>query len=237
MLRSGATLSKKTFVYTGCENLEAMTEAVNYNNFLISLILRQLKKKNAKVLDFGAGSGTYAKMLKEHYVTPDCLEPDEALQGELKKAGFKVLKSNKELKPNTYDVIYALNVFEHIEDDFAEIAKLREALKKGGRLVIYVPAYQALFSSMDEQVGHYRRYRTKRLKQMAQQGGLKIRGLYYYDPLGFGAALVYKWVGGSGTLTPGSVRLYDRIAFPVSRAFHPLSKKLIGKNAVLVAEK
>lgn len=233
-------MSNKTFVYTGCENLEAMTEAVNYNNFLISLIAEQFKgKKPAKIkaLDFGAGSGTYAKMLQEQGVTPDCLEPDKILQGELKKAGFKVLKGAKELKPNTYDIIYALNVFEHIEDDFAEIARLREALRKDGRLVIYVPAYQVLYSSMDKQVGHYRRYRTKRLKQMARQGGLKIRGLYYYDPLGFGAALVYKWIGGSGTLTPSSVRLYDRIAFPISRAFHPLSKKLIGKNAVLVAEK
>ena len=231
-------MSKKTFVYTGCENLEAMLEAVNYNKFLIKIIMDQVgSKKSKKILDFGAGSGTYANMLKEQGITPDCLEPDKVLQAKLKDDGFKVLKSSAELKPNTYDVIYALNVFEHIEDDFAEMAKLRKALKKGGRLIIYVPAYQMLFSSMDKLVGHYRRYRTKRLRQLAESVGLNIKSLSYYEPIGFFASLVYRFTGGSGTLTPRSVRIYDTYAFPLSKVFHPLSKKLIGKNAVLVAEK
>jgi SAM-dependent methyltransferase len=231
-------LGKKTFVYSGCENLEAMTEAVNYNQFLIQLITHRLVgKKSKKVLDFGAGSGTYAKMLKDEGIVPDCLEPDGKLQSTLENEGFRVFKSTKELKPNSYDMIYALNVFEHIEDDFAEIETLKQALKKGGKLLIYVPAYQILFSSMDRQVGHFRRYRTKRLKNMAKSAGLSIKALYYYDPIGFGAALVYRFVGGNGTLTPASVRLYDKYAFPVSKVFHPVSKKLVGKNAILVAEK
>jgi SAM-dependent methyltransferase len=233
-----AFLKTKTFVYTGCENLEAMTEAVNYNRFLIGLILKQLKdKKSQKILDFGAGSGTYSKMFKEHKVKPDCLEPDKALQAELKSNGFKVFSSSNELKPNSYDLIYALNVFEHIEDDFAEMAKLHKALKKGGKLIIYVPAHQVLFSSMDRQVGHFRRYKTKRLKQLAQTVDLRVKELFYYDPIGFAAALVYRIIGGSGVLKPSSVRAYDKYIFPVSKMLHPVSKKLIGKNAVLVAEK
>lgn len=231
-------MGKKTFVYSGCENLEAMTEAVNYNKFLIQLIMGRLTdSRDEKILDFGAGSGTYAKMLKQEGVTPDCLEPDSKLQAALEDEGFNVLKSTKELKPSSYDLIYALNVFEHIEDDFAEVEVLKTALKKGGVLLVYVPAYQILFSSMDKQVGHYRRYRIKRLKKMAETAGLNVRTLYYYDPIGFGAALVYRFIGGSGTLTPASVRLYDRYAFPVSKVLHPISRKIVGKNAILVAEK
>lgn len=228
-------MNKKNFVYSGSENLEAMTEAVNYNRFLIELITDRLTGK--KVLDFGAGSGTYAKMLKEKGIVPDCLEPDSKLRGTLKEAGFNALESTKDLKPNSYDMIYALNVFEHIEDDFAEIETLKNALKKGGKLLIYVPAYQVLYSSMDKQVGHFRRYKTSRLSSMAMSAGLSIKTLYYYDPIGFAAALVYRFVGGNGTLSPSSVRTYDKFAFPISKVFHPLSRKLVGKNAFLVAEK
>lgn len=231
-------MSKTTFAYTGCENLEVMADADNYNNFLIELVTNQMNsQKSGKVLDFGAGTGTYAKMLKGEGIKVDCLEPDAALQKELKKSGFKVLKGSSELKDNTYDLIYSLNVFEHIEDDFAEVVKLRKALKKGGRLVIYVPAYQVLFSSMDKQVGHFRRYRVKRLKMMAEQANININQLAYYDPIGFFAAFAYRLFGGGGVLNPKSVRIYDKYAFPLSKVLHPISKKFIGKNAILVAEK
>ena len=231
-------MNKKTFVYSGRENLEAMTEAENYNKFLINIILQQVGDgKKKKVLDFGAGSGTYAKMLKKHGTTPDCLEPDAILQSTLAKSGFNVVAGSKDLKPNTYDLIYSLNVFEHIENDFEEIKKLQKALKKGGRLIVYVPAYQLLFSSMDKIVGHHRRYRTKRLKDMAASAGLTIKDVGYYDPIGFGAALAYRMIRGKGVLSPKSVKFYDKYAFPVSKLFHPISRKIIGKNAVLIAEK
>ena len=231
-------MSKDDFVYTGCDNLEAMTEAVNYNKFLMSLITRQLPVgKHPKVLDFGAGSGTYAKMLRKQGVTPDCLEPDKALQKVLAKDGFSAMPDASVLKPNTYDLIYALNVFEHIEDDFEAAKQLHAALKKGGKLLIYVPAFQVLFSSMDHTVGHYRRYRAGRLQEIAKAAGLHAKEVVYYDPAGFFAALVYKMGRGKGVLSPQSVRIYDAMVFPVSKALHPLSKRVFGKNVILVAEK
>jgi len=46
--------------YTGIDNLEMMAEAKNYNAYLVRLITRDLKKTRTLV-DFGAGSGIYAK--------------------------------------------------------------------------------------------------------------------------------------------------------------------------------
>lgn len=229
---------REDFVYTGRDNLEAMTEAKNYNKFLMSLINKQLKGKQSRVLDFGAGTGTYAKMLQEHDgITPDCLEPDTSLKEELKSSGFKVFTNIEKVPSNTYDLIYALNVFEHIEDDFSEIAKLKRVLKKGGRIVVYVPAYQILFSDMDRQVGHFRRYRLKRLYNLAEKAKLKQREIVYYEPIGFLAALTYKAARGRGVLSPKSIRTYDRYAFPISKTIQPIFRKFFGKNAILVAEK
>lgn len=231
-------MSSGAFVYTGRENLEAMTAAANYNRFLISLILSQRTgKEHERILDFGAGTGTYAKMLREHGVEPECLDPDKELQRELKRDGFTVVDTDRPLPANAYDLIYALNVFEHIEDDIAEAKKLGAALKRGGRLIIYVPAYPILFSAMDKLVGHYRRYRIDRLNELATAAGLRVKILSYYDPAGFWAALLYKTLGGKGVLSQSSVKFYDRYVFPVSRAVNPLTRKLLGKNVFLVAEK
>lgn len=232
-------MGKKSFVYTGCENLEAMTEAVNYNNFLIRLVTDQLKEyKQPQVLDFGAGSGTYADMLKEKGLTVDCLEPDSKLQKILKGKGYKTGDYAHNLKPSSYDIIYAFNVMEHVEKDLEVFGQLAAALKKGGIIIIYVPAFKALWSSMDDLVGHYRRYRKPRLAKMAGDNKLKIVRLTYCDPLGFGAALAYK-AGRvkSGVIKPGAVKLYDRLAFPVSHFVEPLTAAVFGKNVVLIAKK
>src|SRR4051812_1325427 len=115
-----------------------MTEAVNYNNYLVGLITQELNglPKEPLILDFGAGSGTYAEMLKNKGFKVDCLEPDKELQKLLKKKKYRVVSDAKALKPNSYDVIYALNVLEHIDDDYKVFAQLSKALKKNGIIVI-----------------------------------------------------------------------------------------------------
>lgn len=231
-------MSKKSFVYTGRENLEAMAEAKNYNQFLINFIKKNTKNTTSKILDFGAGSGTYADMLGKEGIKVDCLEPDAVLQKELSRKSYKVLSDVKDLKPATYDIIYALNVLEHIEDDESIVVALTNALKKGGKLIIYVPAFQVLFTSMDEKVGHHRRYRTDRLASHANKASLKVSELYYCDPLGFCAALAFKYIGSKdGVISSRSVKIYDTFIFPISRLMQPLLKRFVGKNVVLIAQK
>jgi SAM-dependent methyltransferase len=231
-------MPKRDNGYTGRDNLEAMAEAKNYNKFLISLIGENKELSKKRILDFGAGSGTYADMLKEQGVLVDCLEPDGVLYRQLGKKGYDVYRDIKELQPNSYDVIYALNVLEHIEDDEAVVTALTTALRKGGKLVIYVPAFQILFTSMDKKVGHFRRYRKKALNSHAQKASLKVNNLYYCDPLGFCAALTFKYVGNKdGVVSARAVKIYDRYIFPLSKVIQPIFKKSVGKNVVLVAEK
>lgn len=230
----------KPFVYSGCDNLEVMADAKNYNKFLISIITKEIAKFGAKpkVLDFGAGSGTYADMVKDKGIALDCLEPDKILAKILHKKGYTVFDYADKLKPNSYDVIYAFNVLEHIEDDFAVFTQLSKALKKNGVIVIYVPAFKSIWSPMDNLVGHYRRYRKDRLHKMAKDNKLKIVKLRYVDPLGYGAALAYKATKPkAGTISPLSLKIYDRAIFPFSRLIEPATRPIVGKNVVLVAKK
>ena len=56
------------------------------------------------------------------------------------------------------------DVLEHIKDDKGIIKKLSNHLKKGGYILVTVPAFQLLFSKKDVALGHFRRYNLKDLK-------------------------------------------------------------------------
>ena len=76
--------------YTGRDNLEVMADAVNYNKFLVDVVLEHLGG-GRRVLDYGAGCGTYADMLMQRELTLDVVEPDGVLQQQLRGKGYRVV--------------------------------------------------------------------------------------------------------------------------------------------------
>ncbi|MGB5622469.1 MAG: class I SAM-dependent methyltransferase [Gammaproteobacteria bacterium] len=223
--------------YTGVENLEAMREAERYNRFLVDLVTRH-REGSGPALDFGAGSGTFAALLRDRGLPVRCLEPDEHLQGLITSQGLDVVGDAAAIADGSIDYVYSLNVLEHIEDDRAALAQICRILRPGGRLLLYVPAFQILYSSMDERVGHFRRYRRRPLSDLVRETGLRVEHSVYADSVGFLAALVYRFVGDrSGTISGAQVRTYDRLIFPISRALDRLFGKAFGKNVYLVAVK
>lgn len=223
--------------YTGADVLEAMTSAKNYNEALVALITSQEPDPSSKILDFGAGFGTYADMLRERGYNPDCLEVDDGLCHALSGKGYRVAKDAAELEPRSYSLIYTLNVFEHIENDVETFRRLSALLAPAGRLLIYVPASQVLYSAFDRLVGHYRRYSRSTLSILADEAGLDVIELRYCDPLGWPTALLFKYAGSKdGKITSRSVAAYDRLIFPSSRRLESVFGQVIGKNVLMVAE-
>jgi len=222
--------------YGGRDNLEAMKKANRYNEFLIGLI-RKYSVGN-RTLDHGAGAGTFAKPIADGDMSVICMEPDNSLRSELAQSGLEVAASLEEVATCSVDYAYSLNVLEHIKDDQKAILDLYRCLKPGGHFLVYVPAFQILFSQMDRHVGHFRRYRRKPLINVLQTVGFEVNAAYYVDSLGFLATLVYKLVGNrSGSVSPGSVALYDSMIFPLSRIIDFLSVGSFGKNLAIIATK
>lgn len=221
--------------YTGKQNLEAMTEAVKYNRFLVNEVKNSLAGAK-QVVDFGAGSGTLTNYLKETGLNVACVELDDDLRKVLKKRGFEAYRSLNELKTKP-DAIYTLNVLEHIKNDRLALHEIFRNLPPGGKLYAYVPAYNLLFSEMDRLVGHYRRYRLSELEEKLIKTGFEIVNSRYVDSLGFFAALLYKLAGGSGKLNPRAVSFFDRWVFPINRVIDPLTARLFGKNVAVLAQR
>lgn len=223
--------------YEGIGNLEAMLEARRYNAFLTKLV-DGCAPGRGRVLDFGAGMGTYTRFLANGEREFVCIEPDTKLRAELEQEGFEVHPSPDALAENSFDFIYSLNVLEHIEDDEEAVKKLFRILKPGGRLLVYVPAFEVLYSAMDAKVGHFRRYNRWTLKEILERTGFSIVRNQYADSLGFFAALVYKTIGNKdGSLNRGPLIVYDRIFFPLSRCLDMAFSPFFGKNLSILAQK
>ena len=222
-------------VYEGAQNLEVMASAVNYNQFLTQLILSKAKPGD-RMLDFGAGIGTFANRIREAGYSVTCVEPDIAQADRVAGIGIPVVGQLDQIMDQSVDYIYTLNVLEHIEDDVTALRELGQKLSRGGRILIYVPAFKILFSSMDRRVGHHRRYTLPGLRTAVEAAGLSVEQGRYADCLGFFATLVYKFFGDdSGQIDERTLVAYDRIAFPLSRLADVVFGRFFGKNVFIVA--
>jgi SAM-dependent methyltransferase len=230
-------MSNPQLTYSGADVLETLDRATNYNSLLLDLIL-DISGDCSRMLDFGAGIGTFAKLLRNRGVDVVCVEPDALLANRLVRDGFLTFNDLNEVSDGSFDFIFTLNVLEHIEDDQTSLCGLAAKLARGGRLLIYVPAFQCLWTSLDERLKHYRRYRRRELKKLAHCAGLTVGKTRYADALGFFATLGFGLFGNrNGHLSAEAVDFYDRYIVPLSRSFDVVLGRLFGKNVYLIASK
>jgi SAM-dependent methyltransferase len=220
----------------GGENLEVMREAENYNRFLRELV-RQHSGGATSALDFGAGLGTFSDSLPIPAEKVTCVETEVHAQAVLRSKGFTVHADLSAVPDQSVPYLFSLNVLEHIDDDAAVASEFFRVLQPGGTAFIYVPAFEVLFTSMDRQVGHVRRYRRKQLVDRIKSAGLDVHYSAYTDALGFFATLAYRLLddGEPKPLGGKLVRVYDRFIFPISRLLSVPCARLFGKNVMLAA--
>ena len=220
--------------YVGSDVLENLTAAKHYNEALAKKVAAHIR--GPEVLDFGAGSGTFAQLLRGSNWTVSCLEADPKYVQELAANGFDAGQSLDDFGETTFSDVYSLNVLEHIEDDVAALRGIKERMAQDGRLVLFVPAHPVLYSSFDKRIGHFRRYTKPELESKAHKAGFVVSSWEYFDSLGYFVALLYRLLDrGDGRLPGGTVRFFDSVIFPVSLVLDKVLKKIVGKNLFLVA--
>ncbi|MFN8641683.1 MAG: class I SAM-dependent methyltransferase [Candidatus Binatia bacterium] len=217
------------------ELIDVMDEAENYNQHLLGLVLAW-SQPFERLLDFGAGSGRVAGALQRAGRRIAAVEPDPRLRARIAALGIPTHPGLAELADASVDGIYSLNVLEHIADDLAALREMRRALRPGGGLFLYVPAFPLLYSSKDRRVGHVRRYRLPVLRARLRAAGFRPDRGGYADSLGFLAAFAFRFLGNAdGDLSRSAVRRYDRYVFPLSRRCDAITARFLGKNLVLTA--
>ncbi|RLV57453.1 class I SAM-dependent methyltransferase [Aeromicrobium phragmitis] len=150
-------------------------------------------RRTSRVLEVGCGQGSFGVRIgSAHDYTG--VELDEAsasvAQQRFDQAGIDgtiVCGPVSSLPASeSFDIVCAFEVLEHIEDDAAALDEWVSRLRPGGLVVLSVPAWQSRFGPMDEAVGHYRRYDPAGLSALLSGAGLQNVGTRLYGaPLGY----------------------------------------------------
>jgi SAM-dependent methyltransferase len=133
-------------------------------------------KSHSTILNVGCGTGGTIDMLEKFGKVDNVDASDDAIVF-VKKLGYrdvtKVGDIDLPFEDETYDIVGAFDVLEHIEDHRSALAEWKRVLKDDGAIVITVPAYQWLWSGHDVSLHHQRRYNMKSLMTVAAEAGLR----------------------------------------------------------------
>ncbi len=84
------------------------------------------------------------------------------------------------LANDTFDLVCAMDVIEHVEDDVGALSELTRVLAPHGTLLISVPLHQSHWTAFDDFVGHCRRYEPATLTSLLAQFGLRVESSAVY---------------------------------------------------------
>jgi len=151
--------------------------------------------QSVTVLDAGCGPGNLLDRLREcGNVTGSDLSLD-ALRF-CQSRGYRwLLRSHLDrlaLRSETFDLVTAIDVLEHMPDDLAGLREIHRVLRPGGLVILTVPAFQVLWGKHDELYGHYRRYRTAQVAALLEASHLDVVKLSYFQPLYFLPLLLFR---------------------------------------------
>jgi SAM-dependent methyltransferase len=139
---------------------------------------------DASVLDVGCGTGTMLGYLSRYGAAQGVDASAEAVRF-CRERGVQAVHqaagASLPFESASFDLVTALDVVEHVDDDLMLLRELRRVTRAGGMLLVSVPAYQFLWGLQDEISHHRRRYRATMLRERMAQTGWRIHRLSYFN--------------------------------------------------------
>jgi SAM-dependent methyltransferase len=142
---------------------------------------------DALALDVGCGTGANASVLAARAafsVGIDASQIPLGLRATDQPGHDARLRGDATALPfpdHSFDLVVALDVLEHLDDDAAGAREIRRVLRPGGVVVIFVPALRLLWGLQDQVSHHRRRYHREQLGQLAFAAGLRVERLTFFN--------------------------------------------------------
>jgi SAM-dependent methyltransferase len=221
--------------------LDELASAVRYRKYLAELITPYC---GDSLLEVGAGFGEFAALIPRrpgrHLIVSDtrhdCLRLLRERFANRNDVDVMQMDARGPIPPGRrIDTVVAINVLEHIEDDLRALKNLRNVLDNSGRVILFVPAYPALFGPFDKAVGHFRRYTPASLRLCVQEAGFVIDELRPVNMIGGIAWWFAVRLGRSTRPRPLIIRIYDAILVPIVRITERWFTPPFGQSLICIA--
>jgi SAM-dependent methyltransferase len=164
---------------------------VGRRRILLQVLDRYLGKGSAegrRILDVGCGTGTMLSYLAD-YGKAQGVDIDEEAIGYCRERGLTDVRlGSAETLPfedGSFDLVTALDVVEHLDDDLAALREFRRVLRPGGTLLVTVPAHPFLWGDQDEVNLHKRRYLAPQLRDRLAGAGFEVLRVTYINAFMF----------------------------------------------------
>lgn len=158
-------------------------------------ICRNFTDRRPRILDVGCGTGANLIMLSKSGdaegvdISPDALEfcrqrgLDNVRLGSAEEIPYE---------DGSFDLVTALDVVEHLDDDLAGLREMRRVLKPDGRILLFVPTFMFLWGVQDDVSHHRRRYRLTELRRTVEQAGFEVERTTYANITFFAPILLVR---------------------------------------------
>jgi glycosyltransferase involved in cell wall biosynthesis len=172
----------------GSNVLVAMSQVPHFNRWMAAVLAPSV---GHRVLEIGAGIGNLTSILipRDHYTASDVESHYLDYLANLaegrpymdsRRLDLAKAEEFEELEGD-YDTVLCLNVLEHIPEEMQAVLNLRNVLEPGGRAIVLVPQGSALYGTLDEALGHVRRYTRESLHQALSRGGFVVEQIFDFN--------------------------------------------------------
>lgn len=162
----------------------ARLEAGNFwfeaRNTIIIRTLRRFFPRFQSFLEIGCGTGFVLSGIARAFPGVRLVGTEIFIAGlpfaaaRVPSASFAQMDARRLPYAAEFDVVGAFDVIEHIAEDVDVLENLKRAVKPGGGVIVSVPQHKWLWSDIDRQSFHFRRYEKRELHQKIEGVGLEI---------------------------------------------------------------
>src|SRR5512139_1405300 len=175
----------------GSHILARLSRAPRFNAWMADVVRPHCGRR---VLEIGSGTGNLTRKLVPrdayvasdvnplylqtlHQLAQDRLYLDVTLTDVTRGDSFPQV-------PGGFDTVVCLNVVEHVDDDKGALENIRRVLSPGGKAIVLVPHGPTLFGTLDEVLGHKRRYTEASLRSVALDAGFEVEQMLRFNHVG-----------------------------------------------------
>lgn len=170
--------------------------------YLVEKIRTTLNNPNPRILDVGCGTGANLKMLRAYGKAEGVDISPQAVDFCRERGLDSVKLGAAEQLPyenGSFELVTALDVVEHLDDDVAGLREMRRVLVRDGRVLLFVPAFMFLWGVQDDVSNHRRRYTLPGLLKAVEAAGFSVEWSSYANISFFLPVLavrsVMRWLG------------------------------------------